>query len=121
VKPLKPESKTRMLGSGLISGGHGGDGGAVGRGIGAGEVGVTGESVAGLTVDEEADLGEVGKGSVQGSDDGEEGEVFGLHAGWVGVGEGAVEVDDGKLAAAEDGVGGEGVGPAGGEARAGDG
>ena len=77
-----------------------GFGGGVGGGVGAEEVGVAGEGVAGLAVDEEADLGDLGEGGVEGADDGVEGEGFDLDAGGVVVDEGAAEVDDGELAGA---------------------
>ena len=54
---------------------------------------MAGEGVAGLAVDEEADLGDVGEGGVEGADDGLEGEVFDVDAGGMVVDEGAVEVD----------------------------
>ena len=53
----------------------GGEGGVYGR-VGAEEVGVAGEGVVGMAVDEEADAGDVGEGGVEGADDGLEGEGF---------------------------------------------
>ena len=44
---------------------------------------MTGEGVAGLAVNEEADLFDGGKVGVKGGDEGAEGEVFGLDAGGV--------------------------------------
>ena len=73
-------------------------GGGVGGGVGAEEVGVAGEGVVGLTVDDEANGGDLGHGGVEGADDRLHGEGFDLDAGWVFVDEGAVEVDDGELA-----------------------
>ena len=101
VSPPKPESKTPMVGgvkelrSRSVSFGRCGFGGQVG----AGEVGVAGEGGALLAVDEEADLGDVGKVGVDGRADGEDGEGFGFEAGGVAGGEGAGEVDDGELIA----------------------
>ena len=70
----------------------------VGGGVGAEEVGVAGEGVVGLAVDEEADGGDLREGGVEGADDGLHGEGFDLDAGGVVVDEGAAEVDDGELA-----------------------
>ena len=75
-----------------------------------------------MAVDEEADLGELGEGGVEGADDGEQGEVFGFDAGGVGVGEGAVEVDEGELTGGDAAEGGGvGVGAVGVEAGDGEG
>ena len=78
----------------LGGGGLRGEGGVDG-GVGAEEVGVAGEGVVGLAVDEEADAGDVGEGGVEGADDGLEGEGFDLDAGGVVGDEGVFEVDDG--------------------------
>ena len=59
---------------------------------------MAGEGVVGLAVDEEADLGELREGGVEGADDGADGEVFDLDAGGMVVDEGAAEVDDGQFA-----------------------
>ena len=59
------------------------------------EVGVAGEGVVRVAVDEEADLRDLGERGVEGSDDGLDGEVFGQDAGGVVGDEGAAEVDDG--------------------------
>ena len=58
---------------------------------------MAGEGVVGLAVDEEADLGDLGKCGVEGADDRLQGEGFDLNAGGVVVDEGAAEVDDGQL------------------------
>ena len=71
----------------------------VGGEVGAGEVGVAGESGAYLAVDQETDLGDAGEVGVEGAADGFEGEGLGFEAGGVGGDEGAGEVDDGKLGA----------------------
>ncbi len=70
-------------------------------GIGVGEVGVAGQGFAGLAVDEETDLGEIGEGGVQGADDGLEGESLGEDAGGMIGGEGFVEVDYRELTMGE--------------------
>ena len=76
-------------------GGWSGFVGGVGGGVSALEVGVASEGVLGLAVDEEADLGELREGCVEGSDDGLEGEVLDLDAGGVVGGEGGLEIDYG--------------------------
>ena len=84
-----------------VAGGFGwwdGFGGGVGGGVGAEEVGVAGEGVVGLAVDQEADGGDLREGGVEGADDGLHGEGFDLDAGGVVVDEAAAEVDDGQLA-----------------------
>jgi len=70
-------------------------GGGVLGGVGAEEVGVAGESVSGLTVDEEANLRDLWESGMEGADDGLEGESFDQDAGGVAGDEGAAEVDDG--------------------------
>ena len=70
----------------------------VGGGVGVEEVGVPGEGVVGVAVDEEADGGDLGECGVEGSDDRCDGESFDLDAGGVIVDEIAAEVDDGELA-----------------------
>ena len=92
-----------ILGVGGSVGELGGDGGVAG-GVGAEEIGVAGEGFAGLAVDEEANLFDLGEVGVEGSDDGLEGEGFDFDAGGMGVGEGGAEVDDGELAAGSDGL-----------------
>ena len=67
----------------------------VGGGVGVEEVGVAGEGVMGLAVDEEADGGDLGEGGVEGSYDRFDGQGFDLDAGRVIVDETAAEVDDG--------------------------
>src|ERR1700723_2233229 len=81
----------------------------VSRGIGAQEVGVTGEGFTGLAVDEEANLLDLREVGVERADHGEQGEGFDLDAGGVLADEGAAEVDDGELAAGGGGLGGVGV------------
>ena len=71
----------------------------IGIEIGAGEVSVAGQGGAGLTVDEEADLGDAGQVGVEGSADGKHGEIFSLKAGRVGGDESAGEVDNGEFGA----------------------
>ena len=80
---------------GLLWGWLGGFVYGVDDGVGAEEVGVAGEGVAGLAVDQEADLFDAREVGVEGADDGFDGEVLELDAGGVVVGEGAVEIDDG--------------------------
>ena len=72
-----------------------GFGGGVSGGVGAEEVGVSGKGVVGLTVDEEADFGDLWERGVKGADDGLHGEGFDLDAGGVIVEERTVKVDDG--------------------------
>jgi len=69
--------------------------GGVFGGVGAEEVGVAGESVAGLTVDEEADLRDLRESGMKSADDGLKGESFDQDAGGMAGDEGAAEVDDG--------------------------
>ena len=64
----------------------------VGDVVGVGQVGVAGEGVAGLAVDEESDLDDLGEVGVEGGDDGSERQVFGFYAGGVSVGEGFGQV-----------------------------
>src|SRR5216683_4265658 len=117
VRPPKPESKTPMVGVGFMElsvlssqfsvfssslsvwfdGGHG-FGCCVGGGVGAEEVGVAGEGVVGLAVDEETDGGDFGECGVKGADDRLHGEGFDLDAGGVIVDETTAEIDDGQLA-----------------------
>jgi hypothetical protein len=59
------------------------------------EVGVAGEGVVGLTVDEEADLSDLRQSGVKGANDGLDGEDFDLNAGGVVGDEGAAEIDYG--------------------------
>ena len=67
---------------GVAFGGEDVDGlGGVGEGVGAGEVGVAVEGVAGVAVDEETSLLEIREVGVEGGEDGAEGEVFDLDAG----------------------------------------
>ena len=54
--------------------------GGVDRGIGAKEVGVTGEGVMRLAVDEETNTGDLGKSGVESADDRLQGEGFDLNA-----------------------------------------
>ncbi len=68
-------------------------------GIGTGKVGVAVEGLAGLAVDEKADLFDVAEVGLQSGDERAEGEVLCLDAGGVCVGEGLGEVDDGELRA----------------------
>ncbi len=58
---------------------------------------MAGQGVVGIAVDEEADAGDVGEGSVEGADDGLEGEGFDEDAGGVIGDEGVFEIDDGEL------------------------
>jgi len=58
---------------------------------------VAGQGVAGLAIDQEADLGQLREGGVEGADDGVDRQVFDGDAGGVGGDEGSVEVDDGEL------------------------
>src|SRR6266702_1782216 len=125
VRPPKPESKTPMVGVGgmefsvvrcqfsvlscsaslsvlrwrcSVAGWFNrvcGFGCGVGGGVGAEEVGVAGEGVVGVAVDEEADGGDLGEGGVEGADHGFDGEGFDLDAGGVIVDETAAQVDDG--------------------------
>ena len=74
--------------------------GGVAYGVDAGEIGVAGEGIVGLAVDEEADLCDLGEVGVEGAEDGVEGECLDLDAGGVLVDEAATEVDDGELAVA---------------------
>ena len=67
--------------------------------VGAEEVCVTVQRLAWSAVDQEADLLDTREVGVEGSDDGVEGKGLGLDARGVVVGEGAVEIDDGELAA----------------------
>lgn len=67
--------------------------------VGSGEISMAGEGGAGLAVDEEANLRDGGDVGVEGLDDGEQGESFGLDAGGLGLGKGSVEVDHGELPA----------------------
>ena len=76
-------------------------------GVGAGEIGVAVEGVAGVAIDQEAHLFDAREVGVEGADDGVDGEHLGLDAGGVVVGEGAVEIDDGQLAAGDMGFVGE--------------
>jgi hypothetical protein len=62
------------------------------------EVGVAGQGVVGLAVNEEANGGDLRKGGVEGADDRLHGEGFYLDAGGMVVDERAAEVDDGQLA-----------------------
>jgi hypothetical protein len=78
----------------VVDVGRGFGGGVFGR-VGAKEIGMASEGVVGLAIDEEADLGDLREGSVEGADDRLEGEGFGLDAGGMVVDEGAVEIDDG--------------------------
>lgn len=55
---------------------------------------MAGQGVVGLAIDEETNLGELREGSVEGADDGEEGEVFCLDAGGMVFYKRSVEIDD---------------------------
>jgi hypothetical protein len=81
----------------VISGdfGWGGARGGVFRAIVVEEVGVTGEGVVGLAVDEKSDLRNLRQSGVEGADDGLDGEGFDLDAGGVVGDEGAAKIDDG--------------------------
>ncbi len=71
--------------------------GGVDRGVGAKEIGVAGKGVVRLAVDEETDIGDLGKSGVESSDDRLQREGFDLNAGGVVVYERAAEIDDGQL------------------------
>jgi hypothetical protein len=58
---------------------------------------VAGQCVVGLSIDEEADLCDVGQNGVQRSDDRVQGEQLGYYAGGVVIDEGAVQADYGNL------------------------
>ena len=73
--------------------------GGVGGQVGAGEVGVSGEGGALLTVHEETDFGDIGQVGAKRRADGEDGQGFCFEARGVAGGEGAGEIDDGKLIA----------------------
>ena len=70
---------------------------SVGGEIGAGEVSMSGESVARLAVDKKTDLGDARQIGVQSCADGHDREGFSLETGGMAGDEGSGEVDDGEL------------------------